>query len=232
VIDKEPLSPLGFPALDAKITLPLGPELLDPLIKDSIPPGPVNDLPPSTKTGPPEDDPNAPSPPDIDTAPPFPPPNDIPAERVTEPPELIPELCPADNKIDPPSLSVPDPPNISVSPPSRPEPLINETLPPFPVLASPARKLEEEPRLVVPDPAEIIIDPEEPNELEPVSRIISPVEDVLEEPVIREIKPVCSFVEAIFILSPDNFTDPPDFEGLKPAFKIRDPAMEPDPASK
>ena len=41
---------------DAIITEPLGPDELDPLIKDNDPPGPDIDRPPSMTTDPPDDD--------------------------------------------------------------------------------------------------------------------------------------------------------------------------------
>ena len=54
-------SPLKVPeevdvGADAIITEPLGPDELDPLIKDSDPPGPEIDRPPSMTTDPPDDD--------------------------------------------------------------------------------------------------------------------------------------------------------------------------------
>jgi hypothetical protein len=53
---KEPLGEVDDGAADAIIKEPLGPDELDPLIKDSDPPGPEIDRPPSMTTDPPDDD--------------------------------------------------------------------------------------------------------------------------------------------------------------------------------
>jgi len=92
LIIREPLSPCKLLVLDAIITDPLGPESLEPLINDTLPPGPDKDWPPAIDTEPPEDDPETPSPPDIETVPPSPPPDEKPADNEIEPPAFIPEL--------------------------------------------------------------------------------------------------------------------------------------------
>jgi len=181
--------------------------------------------------------PDSPTPPDIETNPPSPPPDDNPAFIDIDPPDEIPEPSPAEIKTDPPVLNDPTPPDKLKSPPTAPEPPDNDRTPP--VLSKPcanddpAVSVIAAPEVDIPAPELNDIEPAEPTLLEPLPKLNEPLEDTDEEPLNIDTDPGLSKELERDNKPPDPLeiiTEPPGCPAeLIPPSNDTDPPTKPEP---